>query len=219
MILMSMKTTPLKEQVYEAIRAAILEGKLDKETVYSAQWFADHFGISRTPVREALLRLEREGLVDIRSNYGVVIKKLTLQDAWRVYQVRAAIDGYCAYYLAKHFQEEQAQRTIRRMGDLMESCRQNFNRQEEMQFHIEPILFTENTELLDEFNRIRARVDIYWSDVVTYKNRCQDIYYEHGKILECIKVGDAAGAFSASEEHMHITYELVKEGGLFLQTS
>lgn len=211
---MALKTDPLKEQAYVAIRQSIINGELDKDIVYSARWFADHLEISRTPVREALLKLEDERLVEIKSNYGVIIKPFTKEDALHVMQVRTAIDGYCSYCLALRHDEPEAKRTIRHMEFIIDSCKINFNREDELQFHIDAIQFCGNAELLDEYQRVRTRMDVYWNEIVTIARK-DEVFIEHTKILDCIKSGDAMGAYLAVMEHLQITYERIVESQFF----
>ena len=69
------KPISLKKQAYEAIRTAVLQRELKRNLIYSEQWFADRFQISRTPVREALLQLRNEGLIEVLPNRGVIDRK------------------------------------------------------------------------------------------------------------------------------------------------
>ena len=121
------KPASLKRMAYESIRTSVLQRQLKRNVIYSEQWFADKFKISRTPVREALLQLRTEGLIDVLPTRGVIIHPLTLQDATDICHMRAAIEGYCSAYLAQHTQEPEAQKALERVKTVLERCRQNFN--------------------------------------------------------------------------------------------
>ena len=208
------KPVSLKKQTYEAIRAAILQRELDRDMIYSEKWFADRFQISRTPVREALLQLRDEGFVEVLPNRGVVIKPLTLEDATNISQMRAAIEGYCAAYLAEHATEESGIETLKRVEVLLEKCRKNFNYTDEMQFHLEIIQFTKNVEFIKQYSRMRTKIDVFWNEVSNKEDRPEEIYAEHKAILDAMKAGDAEGARKASERHLMIILEKLQQGDL-----
>jgi len=207
------KPVSLKKQTYEAIRTAILQRELDRDMIYSEKWFADRFEISRTPVREALLQLRDEGFVEVLPNRGVIIKPLTLEDATNIYHMRAAIEGYCTAYLARHATEKSGIETLKRVEVLLEKCRENFNYTDEMQFHLEIIQYTKNVEFIKLYSRMRTKIDVFWNEVVN-EDRPDEIYEEHKAILDAMKAGDADGARKASEHHLMIILERLQQGDL-----
>jgi len=207
------KPVSLKKQIYEAIRTAILQRELDRDMIYSEKWFADRFQISRTPVREALLQLRDEGFVEVLPNRGVIIKPLTLEDATNIYHMRAAIEGYCTAYLARHATEKSGVETLKRVEVLLEKCRENFNYADEMQFHLEIIQYTKNVEFIKLYSRMRTKIDVFWNEVVN-EDRPDEIYEEHKAILDAMKAGDADGARKASERHLMIILERLQQGDL-----
>lgn len=210
------KPISLKKQAYEAIRTAILQRELSRDLIYSEKWFADCYQISRTPVREALLQLRDEGLIEVLPNRGVIIKPLTVEDAANIYHMRAAIEGYCAAYLAEHAAEESGIETLKRVEELLEKCRENFNYVDEMQFHLEIIQFTKSVEFINQYNRMRAKIDIFWKEVSAKEGRPDEIYTEHKAILDAMKAGNAEEARKASERHLMIIHEKLQQGDLLM---
>lgn len=209
------KAKTLKVQAYESIRDAIISKQIQQDQIYSEQWFADSFQISRTPVREALLQLRTEGLIEVLPNRGVIVKPMTLSDAYYLYQMRIAIEGFCSSYLAVHRDEERARQAITHVEVLLESCHRNFNREIEMEFHTEIIRFTGNQEFLAQYDRMRTRMDVYWSELVRAESRKEEIYHEHKKILDAIQAGDAFGAVQASTDHIMTIFYKLRESQLF----
>lgn len=208
------KSVTLKRQAYDAIRTAILQRELSRDQIYSEQWFADELHISRTPVREALLQLRNEGLIDVLPNRGVIIKPVTLKDAENVYQMRAAIEGYCAAYLARHAKEKSGIAVLDQIELLLERCHQNFSYSDEVQFHYEIIQYTQNQEFIGQYSRMRAKMDIFWNEIVGKENRHAEIYKEHKAILESMRAGNPDGARAASEKHLMIVFEKIQQGDL-----
>lgn len=210
------KPISLKKQAYAAIRTAVIERRLKRDLIYSEQWFADQYQVSRTPVREALLQLRDEGLIEVLPNRGVIIKPITVEDAKNICHMRAAIEGYCSAYLAEHAHEPDGIEALKRIETVMERCHENFNYADELQFHLEIIQFTKNPEFVNQFNRMRTKIDLFWNDVSAKENRPQEIYTEHKAILDAMKAGDAAAARRASEQHLMIIFAKLQQGDLLV---
>lgn len=204
----------LKKQAYEAIRTAILQRELRRGLIYSEQWFADRFQISRTPVREALLQLRNEGLIEVLPNRGVIIKPITFEDARSIFEMRAAIEGYCSACLAKHAHEASGIEALERVETVLERCHKDFNYADELQFHLEIIQYTNNSEFIKQFSRMRTKIDVFWNEIAEIEGRREEIYFEHKNILDCMKAGKVEGAREASEQHLMIILEKIQQGDL-----
>ena len=83
----------LKAQVYEYLKQAIINGDLKVGEIYSEQYFADKLSISRTPVREAILQLQHENMVEVKANRGIIVKPLLLDEIKKIIETRLAIEG------------------------------------------------------------------------------------------------------------------------------
>jgi len=209
------KTATLKEQAYGSIREAILSRKIRRDTIYSEQWFADNFHVSRTPVREALLQLRSEGLIDVLPNRGMIIRNLTVQDARHLFQMRGAIEGYCSSRLARESREPEAVAVLDRIEAAMARCRDNFNMDDELAIHTLTIDYSQNPLFKDEFRRMRAQIEVFWWDVIAVTNRGEEAYREHEQIYECMRAGDVNGAYNASIRHSQVTLQRIREQANF----
>ena len=94
------KNKSLKEQTYDAIKTMILTGKLERGRLYNEMKWAQQLGVSRTPVREALLELSNEGMIDFLPNRGVMIREITIKQVREVFEIRYIIEGYATRTLA-----------------------------------------------------------------------------------------------------------------------
>ena len=92
---------PLSEEVYDVLRAAILSGQLAPEARLVEADIARQMATSRSPVREAVRKLEREGLVEYRPRRGTVVVGLSAADVADAYQVRAHLEAYGARLAAQ----------------------------------------------------------------------------------------------------------------------
>ncbi len=95
---------------YSHIRSAIVEGRYRPGQRLIEQRIAEEFSLSRTPVREALRRLEAEGLVHSEPNRGAVVRALSLEDVADLYGLRARLEAYAAELAAERIQDDELAR-------------------------------------------------------------------------------------------------------------
>ncbi len=88
----SMKKEALQEQVYRRIKERIISCEMLPGSVVSEDSLASEFGTSRTPIREALLRLQREHLIDIYPRQGTFVSPISVQDIYEIYQIRLLLE-------------------------------------------------------------------------------------------------------------------------------
>jgi DNA-binding GntR family transcriptional regulator len=100
------RSTPASP-VYEQIRQAIVEGHYSPGQRLIEQRIAEELSLSRTPVREALHRLEAEGLVQSEPNRGAVVRALSVDDIADIYGLRARLEGYAAELAAQRATPEE----------------------------------------------------------------------------------------------------------------
>jgi len=92
-------------RVRDLLEEAILEGDLKPGERLRAEALAQRFGTSRTPIREALLQLEAQGLVDVEPNRGAVVRSFDRDDLFDLYQLRALLEPHAAALAAPRISE------------------------------------------------------------------------------------------------------------------
>ena len=97
---------PLRDVVFENLREAILEGKLEPGQRLMEVQLAEQLGVSRTPVREAIRKLELEGLVVMLPRKGAYVADVSLKDIIDVLDIRSPVEGLAAYLAADRITEE-----------------------------------------------------------------------------------------------------------------
>ncbi len=88
------KTIPAGKRVYQDIKAAILSGLFSPEERLTEEHLAERLGVSRTPVREALSRLEAEGLVQLYQRRGFIVSRQSREEIEELFEIRAILEGY-----------------------------------------------------------------------------------------------------------------------------
>lgn len=111
----------LVDEVTDHIRAGIMGGRLPVGTRLPQATLAAELGLSRTPVREALRRLQAEGVVEIIPNRGAIVRGLTPRDIREAYQVRAELEGLAAELAAQWIKEDEL-RQLAEAAELFRTC-------------------------------------------------------------------------------------------------
>jgi len=99
----------LREQVYEYLRDAINQGELDAGSFLDQKKLSERLGISKTPLRDALIQLETEGFVSILPRRGVIVNRLTLEDVRHLYEIIGALEGAVLMSVGDRLQETHYQ--------------------------------------------------------------------------------------------------------------
>lgn len=216
------KKVTYKEQVYDYLKERIIKGELTPGNVYSEQQFADLLEVSRTPVREAILQLKNEDLIEIYNNKGFGIKTISLDEIQQILQARSAIEGYSLQYLTKRIDTAAGQTAIQELKDCLKKAEQLSTDLEnhyaymkaDVEFHGIIVRFTKNKYFIRLVNQMRTRMEQATINSLTLKNRHIDALKEHQEIFKCICSGDIKKAENAYQKHMEITIKVLKKTGL-----
>ena len=103
----SISVKPVREIVYEHLRQAIVSGELAPGVRFTDSQVADEFNISRTPVREAIQKLESEGLIDRAPMKGNVVKEILPEEIAHIFAIRKALETLALRYTAKRITEPE----------------------------------------------------------------------------------------------------------------
>ncbi|MCI1930228.1 MAG: GntR family transcriptional regulator [Clostridia bacterium] len=203
------KRLTLKVQAYNYLKNEILEGRIASGAIYSEQKFADDLSISRTPVRDAILQLAHEGFVKIHPNKGISVKELTPEDVKQIFQVRSAIESYCAMYAAEHINTDEGYELIKNLESHLKAEKDiidtgsDFRRfmSEDTAFHMCITSFCKNEQIIDIMLNLRGKIDRVGAISLSQKNRLPNTLREHTKIVDAIKSGDASKVYAAITYH------------------
>jgi DNA-binding GntR family transcriptional regulator len=188
--------------VYEELREAIVTGRFAAGQVLSENALAAEFGKSRTPVREALHRLEIEGLVE-RVPRGVRIRASSPEEILDIYEVRITLEGAAAKAAAERateFDKIQLRSAQKAMVDVDADpqAKAAANRR----FHEAVWTASHNATLVDLLKRLNIHLIRYPTTTLTYGERWQAVLREHEELLGAIEAGDGEAARRIAEHHM-----------------
>ena len=109
----------LQDRIYSILKRKILSGGLQPGIIYSETKTAAELGVSKTPVKAAILRLSQDDFVDIIPSRGFRLRQMTQEDVIETYHVRTAIEGYCAALLSQKRDTEEGKHTILQLKELV----------------------------------------------------------------------------------------------------
>lgn len=196
---MGSKKLTIYEQTYEAIRDMIFSGKLTNGEKIVETRLAKQLGVSRTPLREAIKRLEQEKL--IRNNQ---IFNPSEQDYQDIFELRILIEKF-AVIRATHFFTEDDLREMERLveigytGDSKEVMNAN------KLFHEKIVKATKNNFMIETFNQMQSIIYLFRKMVLTHKR--PGLIDEHREIVLAMKKRDAKKAEALMEQHLKADLE------------
>lgn len=104
------KTVPIRKKVYEHLKAGILSGLFSPEERLTEEHLAEMLSVSRTPVREALYKLETEGLIHPLETRGFIVSGGSREEVAELFEIRAALEGYALRIISERITEESLQK-------------------------------------------------------------------------------------------------------------
>ncbi|MEA1961167.1 MAG: GntR family transcriptional regulator [Bacillota bacterium] len=196
---------PLRELVLEAIREAIITEKLQPQERLMEIQLAEELGVSRTPVREALRKLELEGFIVMVPRKGAYVADLSLKDIADVFEIRAALEGLAAGLAAERITDEEIEEMERSLVEKGEAINQNDLERlvaVDTKFHESIYKASRNDRLSSIISNLREQIQRFRSTSLSYPGRMQMSLQEHRNILESIEARDIQLARQLAQEHI-----------------
>lgn len=198
-------SSSLSRKAYDELRALILEGGLDPDEPISERGLSERLGLGRTPVREALKALGRDGLVAVVPGRGTFLRQLSLPQLRELYEVRMGIEGIAAYLAAQRggseelaafepvFEAQLADRSVP-LREIQDTG---------TRFHNELVTASRNGRLFAFHVSLRDQIELTMR--LTRENDQERVYQtieEHLAILRATMRGDADAAQAAVYQHL-----------------
>jgi DNA-binding GntR family transcriptional regulator len=205
-------TANLNRQVAEVLREAIHSGELRPGELYSVSRLADRLGVSRTPVREALLGLADMGLVRIERNRGFRVVRRNPRHIAEVFHLRLLLEVPAARLAARHADAallESLRHELARMRTAAADHDEARFMQHDRAFHELVLACGGNSLLTATVANLRATITTVGASTADQTRSLADIAAEHEPILTALAAGDADAAAEAMRRHVAHTGELL----------
>jgi len=206
----------LKDAAYREIKGLMITGQLEHDKLYSAQHFAEILGVSRTPVREALLQLTSEGFLVCLDVRGFKIKEFSPKEIRDVFETREVIETFALRRLA----DDLASDDLRHLDDTIKAMRSAAMKRDavafleaDREFHMIPLRRCGNLHLLAIMENIRNYISLFGLKALHHEGRFQEVIREHSAIVAALRDRDRKRAVHAIGSHLTATESYLQDAG------
>jgi len=202
-------TESLADRAYQALRGAIAEGRLRPGARIGETAFAEQLGISRTPIREALQRLARDGLVVLDARNGARVAELSLEAVEELYDLREILEGSTARFAALNAKASDLQRLdailereAAQLGDPVALARLN------KLFHHTLCEAASNRYLSSAVATFSSTLLLLGPTTLAASDRGEESHHEHRAVVEAVADGQAERAEEVMRAHIRRAREI-----------
>ena len=196
---------PLREVVFNTLRDAILTGELAPGERLMEIQLADKLGVSRTPVREAIRKLELEGLAIMLPRRGAIVASITISDLQDVLEVRRVLEGLTIELACKRMNEEELEQLKQGAEAFEKAARENdlteIAKKDEA-FHDVIYNASKNNRLIQILNNLREQMYRYRLEYIKDEAKREILIEEHRMIVDAIEANDVVLAKKALKKHI-----------------
>ncbi|HEY3524415.1 MAG TPA: GntR family transcriptional regulator [Candidatus Limnocylindrales bacterium] len=199
----------LQERTYQSLRSALLEGDyLPGERIYEGA-IAQALGVSRNPVREAVRRLQQDGLLDVRPHYGIYVATIPAEEIEDVYRIRGALEATAAALAAERMTDADIRELGAILAEQQEAAakparvpREPVSAVQADRFHHAIHVGARSPRLLVLLEQIYAQVSHFRNITLRVPGRAAVSGAGHAAIFDAIQARDPDGADRAMRTHI-----------------
>lgn len=209
------KVQSLADQIYESLRSDIINGVLPPGDRIVELDIASEMGTSQSPVREALQRLERQGLVEKQARSATFVTQPSIDEIFELFSIRSLIEGFAIRRTVCCITPEQCDQLEMLIEQMQIAGQQNDMyqlTQIDMLFHRQIVLWSDSTALLRAWDPLFSQIQCFV--VQTHKDYFEeltDLANTHLPIIEALKSGDGDEAARILQEHVMLIWSKIEE--------
>ena len=198
---------PLRDVVFNTLRSAIITGELSPGERLMEIKLANELGVSRTPVREALRKLEREGLVITTARKGAEVAPINEKDLKEVLEIRKSLESLACQIASQKITPAQTEELAAMNGLIAQAIEANDTEsitQMDIEFHEIIYTVTENQRLIDMLHQLKEHILRYRLQYIKDMKNKKNIVDEHNKIINALENHNARSARREIERHIEL---------------
>jgi|SRR5699024_2116676 len=207
------KRKSMRDEAYNILQDWIISGVFEPKRKLKDNELSEMLGISRTPVREALLRLEDEGLIETKANQWTMVSPISIEQAEHIYPMVEVLENLAIEQGVENIGDSE----IFELEKINERFKEELNKgkkeeafQSDMKFHDVLIKLSRNEELSKVLKSLKLkikRIEVYYFE--TQENKL-DSYYEHLNIIESLKAKSINGIKNEISNNWRKSLERIK---------
>ena len=196
---------PLRDVVFNALREAIIKGDFVAGERLMEKQLAERMGVSRTPIREAIRKLELEGLVVMVPRKGAEVASVTGKDISDVLEVRATLEALAVRLACKKMSDQDFDELVS-VNEAFKKAAQEKNVSEiiekDVEFHDVIFHASENEKLIQIINNLREQIYRFRVEYIYKMNDYQQLIEEHDEIVNAMKSRKGLDASVIAQQHI-----------------
>jgi DNA-binding GntR family transcriptional regulator len=197
--------TSLRERVAESLRAALVSGRMAPGTTYSIPALAEQFGVSATPVREAMLDLVNEGIMSAVPNKGFRVVELSDAELDQITELRRLLEVPTVGDLAGAI-DRAALRRLRALADAVSDAARRGDVvgyvEADRELHLALLAEAGNPRLVEMVGRLRDQSRLYGLEQLAAEGVLVDSAAEHMRLIDALESGDRRAAERVMAHHL-----------------
>lgn len=196
---------PLRDVIFNTIREAIIAGELKPGERLMEVQLAEKMGVSRTPVREAIRKLELEGMVEMIPRKGAHVAEVSVKDIMDVLEVRASLDGLATSLAAMRITPEEVKELKHVYSQFVANVeKENVNGtiKKDVEFHDVIYRASRNDKLIQISNNLKEQVQRFRVIYLKGFGSTRDVIREHDQIIEAITTNNSEIAQKIAYDHI-----------------
>jgi DNA-binding GntR family transcriptional regulator len=202
----------LGEHVFESLKHSIIRGKISSGEWLVESHIAETLGISRTPVREAIHKLEREGLIERQPRGGFTVLGLDRNDIEETFGIRSVLEGYAARLAAVKHDAQELEDLENKIGEFQNALdRKKMKLLPAINTEFHDLLYglSKSPKLINMINGLRDQIYRYREMILKERKFASTSNLDHKKMLKYIRRRDAEGAERLVRDHILRGQEMV----------
>ncbi|MBU0544520.1 MAG: GntR family transcriptional regulator [Proteobacteria bacterium] len=203
----------LRNQTYQILKEMILRQEIGAGKKIIEDELAKRIGVSRTPLREALFRLENEGIVKIIPRRGAYVAKLSKKKAIEIFQIREVLEGLVARLVVQNMDSkilERLKKCLKRIKSKPDTEQELMKfTNSETEFHALLLSASKNKILINMMKNINYHLQIIRLRTVAVPGRAKKTVEEHSRLLEIIESGDKEASEELMRQHIRSVFEVL----------
>ena len=202
---MKIVTQSLSDQVYLMVKSEILKGNLKMGERISEDALAEQFGVSRTPIREAMRRLSEYGIINLAPRSHASITKIGIEDAMDIAELRIDLE----LFGIDHIREELFMKDLEEISRSAAECLYAISIGDKARafefdstFHVGLMKATGNQALVDTYTRLDAKIQLLRIEQDLDEKTLVDYLAQHNELIQLLKAGRKDEAKELIREHI-----------------
>lgn len=209
----------VSQQISDYLRAAIVQGKIKPNERLIEESLAQELGVSRTPVREALRRLEAEGLIEFIAQKGARVRPVSVGELTELYELRGLLEGHAARRAAKSITPQELAALKKNTDEFLDILDHADTRGQQIQrlielnneFHTRIVQLSGNRHLIRIAKSLLESNALYGVYYYYDEDKSRASYQDHVTIMDALEQRQAARAEKLMQTHLAQAQERIRE--------